>query len=216
MLIRSAEIFHVGDASGAGANLRASWRVVRGKRSEIDIEDGCDDGIAIKLQKDFAAVSVLRKQPGLADVRKIIVFFVRVIFQDGLGLSECDAGKKRNTDPVMDDATGNVDIVAVVEGVQLFQVELAAMQLRENLLPARIGEAVKVKKMAGEKIGVHVRFGFLAVMAESGQSFRLGLVGAGERSEKANGGCEQRHAKRAGSGRLHERNVLSLLFSQGL
>ena len=107
--------------------MRASGRVVCGKRSEIDVEDGSDDGLTVKLQKNFAGVSVLRKQPGLADVRKIIIFFVRVILEDGFGLRKCDAGKKSDADPVMDDAGGNVDVVTVVESVQLLEVVFATM-----------------------------------------------------------------------------------------
>src|SRR5713101_982216 len=64
MLICSAEIIHVGDACGAGTNLGASWRVIRGERSEIDVENRGDDGLAEELQKNFAAVSVLRMPPG--------------------------------------------------------------------------------------------------------------------------------------------------------
>ena len=65
MFVWRGEIFHVSDASGAGANLRACGRVVGGARSEIDVENGGDDGLAVKLQKNFAAVSVLREQSGL-------------------------------------------------------------------------------------------------------------------------------------------------------
>src|SRR5882724_2561179 len=117
MLICRAEIVHVSDASGAGTNLRTRGRIVRGAGSEIDVENRGDDGLAVKLQKNFAVVSVLREQSGLANVRKIIFFLVRVIFQNGFGLRECDAGKKGDADPVMDDAAGNVDVVAVVESV---------------------------------------------------------------------------------------------------
>ena len=204
MLIRSAEILDVGNASGAGANLRASGRVVCGKRSEIDVEDGSDDGLAVKLQKNFAGVSVLRKQPGLADVRKIIIFLVGVIFENGFGLCQRNAGKKRDADPVMNDAAGDVDVVVVVEGVQLFEIVFASAQLRIDFLPARIGKAIHIKEVAGEKIGVHARLGFFAVMVEGGQSFGLGLVSVGERSEKANGGGKQGWGEGSRDGWLHE------------
>ena len=191
MLIRSAEIIHVGNPSGAGANVRARRRIVRGKRSEIDVEDGGNDGLAVKLQKNFAGVSVLREQLGLADVRKIIVFFVRVIFENGFGLREFGAGKKRDADPVMNDAAGHVDVMIVIQGVQLFEIELVTTELRVDFIAARAGELVDVEEATGEEIGVHPRFGFFAVMLEGGQSFRLGFVSGGERSEKANGGSEQ-------------------------
>ena len=106
MFVWRGEIFHVSDASGAGANLRACGRIVRGARSEIDVENCGDNGLAVKLQKNFAVVSVLREQSGLTDVRKIIFFFVRVIFQNGFGLREGAARKKSDADPVMDDAPG--------------------------------------------------------------------------------------------------------------
>ncbi len=191
MLIPSAEIFHVGDASGAGTNLRARRGVVRGERREIDVENRGNDGLAVELQKNFAAISVLRKQPGLADVRKIVVFFVRVIFQDGFGLCECGAGKERDADPVVDHAARGVDMMLVIQSMQLFKVELAAVELRFDFLLARIGEAVNVKEMAGEKIGVHARLGFVAVVVEGGESFGLGLVGGSKRRKKAKRGCQQ-------------------------
>ena len=191
MLIWRGEIVHVSDASGAGANLRAYGRVVGGARSEIDVENCGDDGLAVELQKNFAVVSVLREQTGLADVREIIFFFASVILQNGFGLRECDAGKKGDADPVMDDAAGNVDVVAVIEGVQLFEVELVAAELRVDFFAARAGELVDVEEVAGEEIGVHAGFGFVAVMVEGGESFGLGFVGAGERNEKGNGGSEQ-------------------------
>jgi len=189
--------------------LRASGRVVGGKRSEIDVEDGSDDGLAVELQKNLAGVSVLRKQARLANVRKIIVFFVRVIFQNGFGLRERGAGKKRYADPVVDDAGGDVDVVVVVEGVQLFEIVFAAAQLRVDFVTARIGEAVHIKEVAGEQIGVHARFGFFPVMVEGGEGFWLRLVGAGERSKKGNGGSEQGCDERARDGWLHERSVLN-------
>ncbi len=191
MLIGRAEIVHVSDARGAGANLRARGRVVRGTRSEIDVENGGDDGLAIELQKNFAVVSVLRKQAGLADVRKIIFFFVSVIFQDGFGLREGDAGKKGDADPVMDDAAGNVDMVTVIESVQLFEVKLVAAKLCVDFVAARGGGLVDVEEVAGEEIGVHAGFSFVAVLVKGGESFWLGLVGAGERSKKGNDGSEQ-------------------------
>ena len=208
MLIRSAEIVDVRNANGAGTNLRARGRVVRSERSEIDVEDGSDDGLAVKLQKNFAGVSVLRKQAGLANVRKIIVFFVRVVFQDGFGLRQGDAGKKRDADPVMDDAAGHVDVVVVVEGVQLFEIELVAAELRVDFVPARAGKLVDVEEVTGEEIGVHARFGFVTVMVKGGKSFWLGLVGAGARSKKGNGGNEQGGEEGSGDGWLHERSVL--------
>lgn len=211
MLIRSAEIIHVGNASGAGANLRARRRIVRGKRSEIDVEDGGNDGLAVKLQKNFAGVSVLRKQAGLADVRKIIIFFVRVVLENGFGLRERDAGKKRDADPVMDDAAGDVNVM-VVERMQLFEIVFAAPQLRVDFLPARIGEAIHIKEVAGEKIGVHARFGFFAVMVEGGQSFRLGLVCGSrgrEQAECSGGDCG---ADRTVAGSLHERGGSGVFF----
>ncbi len=88
MLVWRGEIFHVSGASGAGANPRTRGRVVGGARSEIDVENSGDDGLAVELQKNFAVVSVLREQPGLTDVREIIFFLVRVIFQNGFGLRE--------------------------------------------------------------------------------------------------------------------------------
>jgi len=98
-------------------------------------------------------------------------------------LRERDTGKKRDTDPVMDDAAGHVDAGVVIEGVQLFEIVFAAAELRVDFVAARIGEAVNIKEVAGEKIGVHARFGFFAVMLEGGESFGLGLVGVGERSK---------------------------------
>ena len=215
MLICSAEIIHVGDASGAGANLGASWRVVRGERSEIDVEDGGDDGLAVKLQKNFAGVSVLRKQPGLADVRKIIIFLVGVIFENGFGLRQRNAGKKRDADPVMDDAAGHVAVMVVVQGMHLFEIVFAAAELRVDFVAARIGEAVHIKEVAGEKIGVHAGFGFFAVMVEGGECFGLGLVGASERSKKANGGSEQGCEEGSGDGWLHETSVLKTFSMPG-
>ena len=191
MLVWRGEIFHVSDASGAGANPRTRGRVVGGVRSEIDVENSGDDVLAVELQKNFAVVSVLREQSGLTDVRKIIFFFVRVIFQNGFGLREGDARKKGDADPVMDDAARNVDVVAIIEGMKLFEKELVAAKLRVDFVAARAGELVDVEEVAGEEIGVHARFGFVAVMVKGGQSFWLGLVGAGERSKKGNGGSEQ-------------------------
>ena len=191
MFVWRGEIFHVSDASGAGANLRACGRVVGGARSEIDVENGGDDGLAVKLQKNFAVVSVLREQTGLADVREIIFFFASVIFQNRFGLRECDAVKKSDAHPVMDDAAGNVDVVAIIEGMKLFEKELVTAQLRVDFVAARAGKLVNVEEATSEEIGVHARFGFVAVMVEGGESFGLGLVGAGGRSKKGNRGSEQ-------------------------
>jgi hypothetical protein len=91
----------------------------------------------------------------------------------------------------MDDAAGNVDVVAVIESMKLFKVKLVAAELRVDFVAARAGELVDVKEVASEEIGVHAGFGFVAVMIEGGEGFWLGLVGAGERSEKGNGGSEQ-------------------------
>ena len=150
MLVWRGEIFHVSHASGAGANLRACGRVVGGARSEIDVENGGDDGLAVKLQKNFAVVFVLREQSGLTDVRKIIFLFVLVIFQDEFGLREGDARKKGDADPVMDDAARNVDVVAIIEGMKLFEKELVAAKLRVDFVAARAGKLVDVKEVASE------------------------------------------------------------------
>ena len=190
-LVWRAEIFYVSDANGAGPNLRTRGRVVRGARSEIDVENRSDDGLAIELQKNFAVVSVLREQSGLADVRKIIFLFVSVIFQNGFGLREGDAGKKCDADPVMDDAAGNVDVVAIIEGMKLFEKELVAAELRVDFVAARAGKLVDVQEVTSEEIGVHTRLGFVAVMVKGGESFRFGLVGAGRRSKKGNGASDQ-------------------------
>ena len=187
MLVWRGEIFHVSHARGAGANLRACGRVAGGARGEIDVENCGDNGLAVKLQKNFAIVSVLREQSGLTDVRKIIFLFVLVIFQDEFGLREGDPRKKGDADPVMDDAAGNVDVVAVIEGMQLFEVKLVAAELRVDFGAVRAGKLVDVEEVTSQEVGVHARFGFVAVMSEGGESFWLGLVGAGERSKKGNG-----------------------------
>jgi hypothetical protein len=120
----------------------------------------------------------------LTDVRKIIFFFVLVIFEDGFSLCECDAGKKGDAHPVMDDAAGNVDVVAVIESMKLFKVKLVAAKLRLDFSAVRAGKLVDVEEVTSQEIGVHARFGFVAVMIEGGESFWPGLVGAGERSKK--------------------------------
>ncbi len=91
----------------------------------------------------------------------------------------------------MDDAAGNVDVVAVIESMKLFKVKLVAAELCVDFVAARVGELVDVEEVAGKEIGVHVGFGFVAVKVKGGQSFWLGLVGAGERSKKGDGGSEQ-------------------------
>jgi len=91
----------------------------------------------------------------------------------------------------MDDAAGNVDVVAISEGMKLFEKELVTAQLRVDFVAARAGKLVNVKEVASEEIGVHADFGFVAVMVEGGESFGLGLVCASERSKKGNGGSEQ-------------------------
>jgi hypothetical protein len=77
-----------------------------------------------------------------------------------------------------------VDVVAIIEGMKLFEKELVAAKLRVDFVAARAGELVDVKEVASEEIGVHAGFGFVAVTVECGESFGLGLVGAGERSKK--------------------------------
>jgi hypothetical protein len=73
----------------------------------------------------------------------------------------------------------------------LFEVELVAAELCFDFVAARAGKLVNVEEMTGEEIGVYAGFGFVAVMVEGSESFGLGLVGAGERSKKGNGGSEQ-------------------------
>ena len=127
----------------------------------------------------------------MTDVREIIFFFVRVIFQNGFGLREGAARKKSDADPVMDDAARNVDVVAVIESMKLFKVKLVAAELCVDFVAARAGKLVNVEEATSEEIGVHARFGFVTVMVKGGPSFWLGLVGAGERSKKGNGGSQQ-------------------------
>ena len=129
MFLRSAEIFHVGNARGTGTNLRLRGRIVRGERSEVDVENGGDNGLAVELQKNFAGVAVLREQAGLANVGKIIFFFVGVIFENGFRLGKRGAGKKSDAHPMVDDAAGNGNFVTVIEGVQLLEIKFAAAQL---------------------------------------------------------------------------------------
>jgi hypothetical protein len=91
----------------------------------------------------------------------------------------------------MDDAAGNVDVVAIIEGMKLFEKELVAAELRLDFVAARAGELVDVEEVTSKEIGVHTRLGFVAVMVKGGESFRFGLVGAGRRSKKGNGASDQ-------------------------
>ena len=114
-----------------------------------------------------------------------------VICENGFGLFECRSGKKCDADPVMNDAVGYVNLLIAVESMQLFEVELAAAELCVDFLPARAREAVDVKKLAGETIGVHARFCFVPIEVESGEGFGFGFARLRKRREKANCGCEQ-------------------------
>jgi hypothetical protein len=87
----------------------------------------------------------------------------------------------------MNDAAGNVDVVAVIESMKLFKVKLVAAELRVDFGAVGAGKLVDVEEVTSQEVGVHARFGFVAVMIEGGESFWLGLVGAGERSKKGNG-----------------------------
>jgi len=51
------------------------------REAKLTLNTAVDDGFAVELQKNFAVVSVLREQSGLTDVRKIIFFFVLVVFE---------------------------------------------------------------------------------------------------------------------------------------
>jgi len=107
----------------------------------------------------------------------------------------------------MDDAAGHGNFVTVIESVQLFEIELAAAKLCVDFLPARIGETVNVKEMAGQKIGVHARAGFVPVKVEGHESFGLGLVRGSKRGEKAKHDNDDSGVDRAVPGWLHERKI---------
>jgi len=98
-------------------------------------------------------------------------------------LCECDAGKKGHAHPVMDDAAGNVDVVAVIESMKLFKVKLVAAELRVDFSAVRAGKLVDVEEVTSQEVGVHARFGFVAVMIEGGESF-LAWAGGRGRAEQ--------------------------------
>jgi hypothetical protein len=108
----------------------------------------------------------------------------------------------------MDDAAGHGNFVTLIEGMQLFEVELAAAELRFDFVAAGVGKPVDVKKVAGKEIGVHTGFGLFAVMVEGSDGFGLGLVRGNKRGEKAERNGDGGGVDRTVAGWLHERNIL--------